>query len=106
MRQSFSGIDTVTKHVDEEGDAAVADVVVALRDEAVPRRRVRRRGHLHAHAAEKHTGTELSIEQLFEIANISSWRRCNATYLIILIQHKRSLLKGKRTRESVLGRKQ
>ena len=78
VRQSFSGIHTVTKHVDEEGDAAVADVVVAPRDEAVPRRRVRRRGHLHALAAEKHTGTrtELSIE-LFEIANISSCRLCN-----------------------------
>ena len=59
----ISGIDPVTKHADdEEGDAAVADVPLAPLVAVMPCRRVRRRGHLHAHAAEEHTGTELSSE--------------------------------------------
>ena len=76
MRQSFSGIiSAVTKHVDDEqGDVAVVDVVVASPFAAVPRRRVRRRGHLHAHAAEKHPGTELSIELIGQvIMKLQSW---------------------------------
>ena len=56
----ISGIDPVTKHAYD--DAAVADVPLAPLVAVMPCRRVRRRGHLHAHAAEEHTGTELSSE--------------------------------------------